>query len=470
MKHTISLLLLTAMLLTIIPFSFAGCGFNKDETAEDGISESSENSLPETESSENKSQTEEREDMNKEPINTEYVNAALNKRYEKSSLFPEDKPSYPDEMGKSMTDGVIIPEGAAFSHPAFIGFNANATGYRANGYATITVDLGKVYSLDKFVAHVGSAFYHSSGINAPEFVWIYVAHDFGDWYEAGKTNHVDTEETNSIAATLELEEALTARYVQFRFFGSGNWIMVSEVEAYGREAEEPIPYPEKADEKSFLFVGNSATFYFNSAFKFKCIAESLGINVDVTSCCYGSAYLSYYADPNYKPHGDTFRAKLAAKNYDYVVLQDNSGANFETAKAAVDVMLPMIKENGAEAMLYMRYSSNDDPAQRLNSAKRHYDTYTKLAEEFGIDKIARSAEAFLICTEKYPEINLYFTDNSHHNNAGAYLIACVMAIEFLGVDITDATYTAGLDEDTASKLKECAKLACTEGYTFPENN
>ena len=151
-----------------------------------------------------------------------------------------------------------------------------------------------------------------------------------------------------------------------------------------------------------------------------------------------------------------------------VVLQDNSGANFDSAKAAVDILMPYIKENGAEVALYKRYSSSDVPANRINSAIRHHNTYTRLAEEFGIDKVAAAADAFLICTEKYPEINLYHTDNSHHNSTGAYLTACVMAIEYLGLDITDASYTAGLDEATASKLKECAYIACTEGYNYPE--
>lgn len=458
-KRSISLLILTAILL----FSFASCNSQTNDDSTETISnkESSNDSSIQSESS-----NEESDEMSKEPINTEYVNAASGKYYSTSGLFPEDGPSYPDEGGKTMTDGKVVPNGASFSDPSFIGFNQNATAYRTNSYATITLDLEKIYALDKFVAHVGSAAL-GGGIDAPEFVWIYVATEYGEWYEAGRTNHSDTTETNSIAATLELDEAITARYVQFRFMGNSNWIFVSEVEAYGREAESAIPYPEVEAEKSFLFVGNSATFYFNTAFKFKCLAESLGVNLDVTTCCYGSAYLRDYADPNKKPHGDTFRKKIAEKEYDFVVLQDNSGADFETAKVAIDVLMPFIKENGAEPVLYKRYSSSDVPSNRINSAKRHHVTYTKLAEEYGIDKVASAADAFLICIEKYPEINLYFTDNSHHNSTSAYLIACVMAIEYLGLDVTEATYTAGLDKDTASKLWECAKLACTEGYSYP---
>ena len=460
MKRTISLLLLMAIFFSSILTACTTADNGNETTVSSVISENESSDDPENSSEESK-------DMSKEPISTEYINAALGKFYQRSALFPEDgTPSYPDENGKTMTDGVIVPQGASFGDPAFMGFNQNATAYRTNSYATITVDLEKIYSLDKFVAHVGTAAL-GGGIDAPEFVWIYVSADYNEWYEAGRTNHTDTTETNSVAATLELEEPVTARYVQFRFMGNSNWIFVSEVEAYGREAESAIPYPRVEDLKSFLFVGNSSTFYFNTAFKFKCLAESLGVNVDVSTCCYGGAYLYEYADPDHKPHGDTFRNKIAEKKYDFVVLQDNSGSNFETAKSAVDVLLPMIEENGAEMALYMRYSSSDDPDARINSAKRHYNTYTQLAAEYGVDKVAAAADAFLICTEKYPEINLYFTDNSHHNSTAAYLIACVMAIEYLGLDVTKATYTAGLDEDTAGKLWDCAKIACTEGYDYP---
>ena len=152
--------------------------------------------------------------------------------------------------------------------------------------------------------------------------------------------------------------------------------------------------------------------------------------------------------------------------YDYVVLQDNGNATYDDSKPALDVLVPLIEQTGAEVLLYKRYSSNSDPSQRPASADRHEQTYTKLASTFGIEKVAPVADAFLICTEKYPSINLYHTDNSHHNATAAYLVACVFAITYLDMDITNNTYTAGLDATTVKALKECAKIACEQGYNY----
>ena len=41
-----------------------------------------------------------------------------------------------------------------------------------------------------------------------------------------------------------------------------------------------------------------------------------------------------------------------------------------------------------------------------------------------------------------------------------------MAIEFLGIDLDDVTYTGGNDEKTVKALKDIAKLACEKGYEF----
>ena len=82
MKKSISLLILTAILL----FSFASCNSQTNDDSTEPISnkESSNDSSIQSESS-----NEESDEMSKEPINTEYVNAASGKYYSTSGLFPE---------------------------------------------------------------------------------------------------------------------------------------------------------------------------------------------------------------------------------------------------------------------------------------------------------------------------------------------------------------------------------------------
>ena len=151
--------------------------------------------------------------------------------------------------------------------------------------------------------------------------------------------------------------------------------------------------------------------------------------------------------------------------FDYVVLQDGGTADYSDSKPTMSVLLPLIEENGAEALLYMRYSSNSVPANRFESAKKHYINYTRLSREHGLT-VSPAASAFLICTDKYPEINLYADDNSHHSKEGSYLIACTMLMSYLGVDPVGVEYDAQLGTDVARKLQECAKEACVNGYDY----
>ena len=470
MKRSLLYLLTALVLVAALPLALFGCD-TPTETPSSAESSSAESSEQTSSAVIENTSEEEKQEMPVIKDDPKYANVTLGKGYTLSTLYPNDsEASYPDENGKTMTDGEIAPEGSSFGHASFIGFNKNQSDYTAHGYSSITVDLGSLHYVDKFTAYVGSAYYLSAGIDAPEMIEICLSVDGKTWYKAGRTAHTDTEETNTIAATLELDSALSAKYVQYRFIGNGNWMFVCEVEAFGVPAEEELPYPEKEEQLSFLFVGNSSTYFFNIPLKFMQIAESVGMDVDVSFCCIGSAYLSYFADENDAKHGIPLREHLAAKQYDYVVLQDNSGADYEDSKPAIDILKPLIEANGAQMLLYKRYSSNDDPAQRLDSAYRHEVNYNKLAETFGVDKVAPGADAFLICTEKYPDINLYFTDNSHHGLTGSYLLACTMAIEFLDIDLDKVTYTAGLDDATVKALKECAKIACETGYDYPQDN
>ncbi len=396
-----------------------------------------------------------------------YANVALDKTYTKAPLYPSNAPTY-DDSGREMTDGIQPAADGGYKDAAFMAFNTGGDYYRQNGYVYVTVDLGAVYELDKFVAYLGTKKL-GSGIGAPAFIRVLVSNDGNEWFKAGIASHEDTASSNVVESTLELKKTLTARYVQYQIVaGTYNWMFISEVEAYGVKAEKAVDYPE-VDPIKFLFVGNSATYYFNVPDKLLFIAETAGVEIDVTYCCIGSSYLSQFADENNVERGKLLRSKIDEKDYDYIVLQDNSNADYDDSKAAMDILVPYLEsaEPNAEILLYERYSSNTDPNQRPISGKRLHDAYSRLAKDFNIEKNAHVVDAFLICYEKYPNIELHHTDNSHHGEgAGAYLIASVMAIEFLGIDLDDVSYTAGLKEDTVKALKECAELACTEGYDF----
>ncbi len=217
--------------------------------------------------------------------------------------------------------------------------------------------------------------------------------------------------------------------------------------------------------KKYLFVGNSATYVNGTPIKFKGLALAAGVDIDVAYSTVGSSYLSEFANESHT-NGITLRRKLKDAKYDYVVLQDAGSCVYYNTKPAVEKLLPLIEANGAEALLYMRYSASTSAQGRKEGAKQHFDNYSKISEEFDIP-YAPAALAYAICTEKYPEIDLYSDDNSHHSKEGSYLIACTMLMSYLGKDPRGNSYDAQLG-DIAAKLQECAYIACTEGYDFEE--
>lgn len=164
-------------------------------------------------------------------------NLALNKTYVTSTLYSDDgvNANYPDEDGKTLTDGAIAPDNAMYDDPAFAGFNRNTEDYKTNGYSSITVDLGEVYTLGKFVAYFASSYNSEAGVHAPSSLEIYVSEDNSSWTKAGATTVVDSEIASTVDGTLELESGISGRYVQFRFSSEYNWMMVSDVQVFAGE-------------------------------------------------------------------------------------------------------------------------------------------------------------------------------------------------------------------------------------------
>ncbi len=408
------------------------------------------------------------------PLSSEsgYANVALGKSYTTSDMTNSDGTvSYPDENGKTMTDGTIPSNTAGYGNSAYMAFPGNDSLTR-NGYGAITVDLGSLYKLDKFVAHVATSYGSNgaAGIYAPQLMWVYVSTDNTNWYKAGKVVPEEDSSKATMAMTVVLDSAVTARYVQYRLVDSKmwkRWIFVSEVQAYGVKTDTAIPYPEDTA-LNFLFVGNSSTYYFHNPVKFELICESVGIDINLTYCTIGSSYMSNFADASHARCGAPLREKLAEKQYDYIVIHDNSNADYSQSQPALNTLMPLFEANGAEVVLYKRYSSNSNATLRVNSAYKHHLNYTRLASTFDIEKVAPVADAFLIATDKYPSINLHHTDNSHHNNTSSYLIALVWAKTILGIDLSKVTYTSDLSTSTANQLKDVANIACDEGYAFEQ--
>ncbi len=142
--------------------------------------------------------------------------------------------AYPDEDGKSLTDGVLASNDADYTDAAWAGFHVKAPDYVENGYSWITVDLGEVKSISNVSMNAGTsknANLATVGIAAPHTVEYFVSNDGETWTSIGAVVPADGPEgTEDIS--VELAEAVDAQYVQARFTSEG-WMFISEIEVEG---------------------------------------------------------------------------------------------------------------------------------------------------------------------------------------------------------------------------------------------
>lgn len=222
------------------------------------------------------------------------------------------------------------------------------------------------------------------------------------------------------------------------------------------------PEAPSKDAPRFLFVGNSTTYFNGTPIKFKAMAAAAGKEIVVEYCTFGSAFLSEFADAGHE-RGKALRNKLNTTKYDYVVLQDAASADYFMSKAALDKIIPLIEANGAQAVLYMRYSTGDEGTQR------HYNNYPRLAKDFDLP-VANVTGAFNICRKEYPDINLLAEDLGHHSCEGSYLIAATWLEAYLGINPVGNSYTANLPAATVAALQDCAVKVAEEGLELPEKD
>ena len=187
------------------------------------------------------------------------VELAYGMTYTADGLYSDaDSYPYPDENGKSLTDGAVAAKDAIYSDVAFAGFNINTDYFQQNGYVSITVDLGSLCYINKMAAFVSSANEENTaaGVGVPTSVEFYVSADKSAWTKAGEA--VPAENSTDTNATLALDTAVSGRYIQYRFKNSSSWIMISEVKAYGISTD-PDAVPERTE--TVLFDSSNLTNY-----------------------------------------------------------------------------------------------------------------------------------------------------------------------------------------------------------------
>ncbi len=157
--------------------------------------------------------------------------------------------AYPDEEGKTLTDGVKPADGADCYAAEWAGWTGIHPTYADYGYNWFTIDLGETKEFTNVNVWHGTAALQN-GINAPESIQVFVSDDGENFTEVGSA--VPANDANSVNECTSIAAVASGRYVQVRVI-AGNWAFLSEIEVEGYvEVESDEETPNAGDASSML--------------------------------------------------------------------------------------------------------------------------------------------------------------------------------------------------------------------------
>lgn len=248
------------------------------------------------------------------------------------------------------------------------------------------------------------------------------------------------------------------------------------------EATEEItdaPAPEALDKSKkyeFLFIGNSYTHYNDMPEQiFAKILKAAGYDATVTRITKGGWYLIDSAKSTDEV-GAKVDAALKLRNYDYVILQEQSTcpasdpAKFYTG---VRNLVEKVRADGATPILYGTWGRKEGHSVLANNGWTNESmtwmisaAYEAIGAELGVD-VAYAGLSFFDVYKNNKNINLYDEDLTHPNATGSYLAAMTIFAKITGVDPTTVDYNANLTDEAAAILKEAARKAVFETPEIP---
>ena len=152
--------------------------------------------------------------------------------------------------------------------------------------------------------------------------------------------------------------------------------------------------------------------------------------------------------------GET-QKRIAATQWDYVVLQEQSTLPIKNAKRSGENIRDFnaaIKKAGAQTVLYMTWARQNAPETQTALSE----TYTRSGRELSVP-VVPAGLAWQSTLSAHPDLVLHDKDQSHPNLAGSYLAACTFyATLFIGRSRSIADITSDLDAETAKTLQRAA--------------
>ncbi len=237
---------------------------------------------------------------------------------------------------------------------------------------------------------------------------------------------------------------------------------------------DPIPESDPAPETTeattedkmlnILFLGNSLMYYNEMPDLFAKTATAMGKKVNVKSVTKGSATISDFADERTEV-GSQAIPLLRNNKWDYVIIEpsrrispyENSVKEAELSSAKK--IQELARAAGGDVLLYSVWGNNNgnvveykavspinmtEVATHLMGRKPHtkfmHEVNLEFAAALGDVKVALAGYAFENCIAKYPELNLYHSDERHPSPIGSYLAAAVIYATIFGEKVENIPY------------------------------
>ncbi len=216
---------------------------------------------------------------------------------------------------------------------------------------------------------------------------------------------------------------------------------------------------------NILFLGNSLMYYNDMPQLFANIAKAAGKKVNVKSVTKGSATISDFADERTEV-GAKAIPLLKNNRWDLVIIEPSRRISpyentvKEAELSSAKKIQELAKAAGGDVLLYSVWGNNNgnvveykavtpinmpEVATHLMGRKPHtkfmHEVNLEFAAALGNVKVAPAGYAFENCIAKYPEFNLYHSDERHPSPIGSYLAAAVIYATVFGEKVEMIPYT-----------------------------
>ena len=237
-----------------------------------------------------------------------------------------------------------------------------------------------------------------------------------------------------------------------------------------------------------LFLGNSFTYTYDIPSLFEGLANSAGISVFVDERT--TAGIAVYDQPNQGLYGhindNLSQSKIASKQWDYVVVQDNIGgwvynyiaggpANANTTLAnqiklnnscTKIIYLAAWGPKGGVPSLGYPNESTQSCIERVHTNFINYNNNASTSDEI----VSPVGKSWIQSFNQMSNIDLYHSDNVHPSLAGSYLAASTIFATIFKVNPSSLSYTGSLNATVASNLRGIAWNQVTNSTLMDETN